>query len=396
MITKINKLLYAGLVLLGVSMSLACTDTWDDHYNSLGDNGTGRQDGTLWEAIKGNPELSNFANVVEACNFDRALQSKQVFTVFAPTNDCFSADQAKALINEYQSQKKNGTLEIDNTVVKEFVQNHIALYNFSSASNKRDSIMLLNGKYAILDESNIGGHKLLASNKLYDNGVLFTVGHQIDYKPNVFEYLRKDADLDSVRTFLYSGDSLISGRSYPMFYYKEFREELSVPGSIVDGKTQYLDSVFVQRNRLFDRLGNLNTEDSTYIFLAPTNEVWRELVQEYERYFNYRSNVDKRDSLIYRNARMAILEGTTFSRTFNSDAALQDSALSENCVKQYSLRRSMWGMPFCYYEYYRPLDSNGAFAQSEVVKCSNGEVRKATKWNIDKQMTFHKYIIVEG
>lgn len=397
MITKINNILRAGLALIAFSMALACTDTWDDHYNSLGDNGTGRQEGSLWQAIKNNPELSNFASVVEACGFDRSLNGKQVFTVFAPTNSQFTAELAQALISDYQLQKRNGTLEDDNTVVKEFLQNHIALYNYSVSDKSSDSIVMMNGKYSILKPDNINGVALLTKNSLYDNGVLFTIGQRVDYLPNVFEYVRKDADLDSVCTFLYSGDSLISGRSYPQFYYKEFMPDLSVAGSVVEGKTHYLDSVFVQRNRLFSSLGNLHTEDSTYIFLAPTNEVWSQLVEEYEPYFNYPASLDKRDSVIYRNTRMAILEGTTFSRTFNTDASLQDSAMSVNCVRQYSLRQLAWGMPFKYYEYIYPMrQPYGALAQTDVVKCSNGEVRKATQWNIDKKMTFNRYIVVEA
>jgi hypothetical protein len=91
------------------------------------------------------------------------------------------------------------------------------------------------------------------------------------------------------------------------------------------------------------------------------------------------------------------MQGTTFSRTFNSDAALKDSAMSENCVRQYSLRSMAWdGFPFEYYQYYKPLAENGALGGTEIIPCSNGEIRKASKWNVDKRMTFNKFIIVEA
>lgn len=388
MIRKIyNKIMCAGLVCCGFAAAItACTETWDDHYDSLGDS-SGMHEGTLWQAIKNNPELSNFASVVEACDFAKSLNSSQVFTVFAPTNSNFSQAEAQALIASYQQQVRDSVVEEDNTVLKEFIQNHVALYNHSVSTTSNDSITLMNGKYAILKSGDIDGAKIILKNQLYGNGVLYTLERPVNYLSNVFEYVRKDADLDSLRSFLYNSK----------FYYREFMPELSVPGSIIDGKTQYLDSVFTQRNDLFTTIGRLNSEDSSYIMVAPTNAVWRQLVEEYEPYFNYPEGVDKRDSLVYTNSRLAIVNGATFSRTFNTDAALNDSAMSTSAMIAYSLRKQMWGAPFEYFEYRKPQTKPyGVLAQDEIITCSNGELHKASQWNIDKRMTFNQYIIIEA
>ena len=91
MITKINKILSDGLMCCGIAVALtACTDSWDDHYESLGSGEGGVHEGTLWQAITSNPNLSNFAKVVEGCNYVDKLNGSQVFTVFIPTNDHFS------------------------------------------------------------------------------------------------------------------------------------------------------------------------------------------------------------------------------------------------------------------------------------------------------------------
>ncbi len=379
--------MYAGLVSCGIVVGLtACSDTWDEHYESLGDS-SGMHDGTLWQAIKSNPELSNFASVIEGCDFARYLDGSQVFTVFAPTNDQFSQSEAQALIADYQQQVADKVVEEDNTVLKEFIQNHVALYNYSVSSASEDSVTLMNGKYAVLKSTDIDGVKLLTKNQLYGNGVLYTLEKPVSYLSNVFEYIRKDADLDSLRSFLYDSK----------FYKREFMPELSVPGSIVDGKTQYLDSVFKQSNELFSIIGRISTEDSSYIMVAPTNAVWKQLIEEYEPYFNYPENVNRRDSLVYTNSRRAIVEGTTFSRTFNTDESLKDSAMSESSMKAYSYRKQMWGAPFEYYQYRKPLTAPyGALAHNDKVTCSNGEVYKASQWNIDKLMSFNRYIIVEA
>jgi hypothetical protein len=176
-----------------------------------------------------------------------------------------------------------------------------------------------------------------------------------------------------------------------------FQPSQSVAGSIVNGKTQYLDSVFTQRNELYSYVGLINSEDSDYIMVAPTNAVWKQLIDEYQTYFDYPEKLTDRDSMAYTQARLAIVQGTTFSRTFNTDAALQDSAMSTSSVRSYTSRLSAWGgVPFEYYQYYMPKAAKGALNQTEIMKCSNGEVRKATEWNIDKRMSFHTYRIADN
>ena len=160
---------------------------------------------------------------------------------------------------------------------REFIQNHIALYNYSISESSSDSLVLMNGKKTLLSASSFCNSPILSTNGLYNNGVLFTIQGKAHYFPTVFEYLRKDADLDSLANFFYNS----------RFYRKEFIPGRSVPGGLVDGKTVYLDSVFAQQNDLWDMLwAYTNEEDSTYWMVAPTNKEWKKLIEEYERRFN--------------------------------------------------------------------------------------------------------------
>lgn len=392
MITK--NLLYNKVIGLAVATLtfVACTDSWDDHYESLGSGDTGMHEGTIWQAIKSNPNLSNFAKVIEGCNYVDRLDGSQVFTVYVPTNDQFSEAEADALIADYKAQA-DSVLPENNTVVKEFIQNHMALYNHSFSELRSDTLVLMNGKYAVLDPEatiNTDLHstdnkvQITKVNQLYSNGVMNIVDKPVKFVPNVFEAFRKDHDFDSIYNFLYNSH----------FYYKVFQPSQSVAGSIVNGKVQYLDSVFTQRNELFSAIGLINSEDSTYMMIAPTNQVWDKLITEYQNYFDYPDELEKeeRDSMAYTYSRLAIVRGTTFSATFNTEKSLQDSAMSVNCTRNYTSRKSLWGVPMEYYQYYMPKAAKGAYNQTDILKCSNGEVRKATEWNIDKQMTFHQFI----
>ncbi len=359
-----------GLALAALTVT-ACSDEWNDHY----DVGVVGSDVTIWQAISADENLSNFASVVKACGYDAALNSSQVFTVFAPTNETFSAEEAQQLIDSYKLQEGKVKRE-DNTVIKEFIQNHIALYNHSIAPAVTDTITMLNGKSLHLSTGSLSGSEIASSNQLQRNGVLFTLKNKVEYFPNVFEYLRKDADLDSVANFLYG---------YNIY---EFDPSQSVPGEIKDGKVEYLDSVMILRNEMFDYLGRLSSEDSTYWMVAPTNEVWNNLVSEYEQYFNYDNTVNKRDSIIHANTRLAIIIGSVFSRTFNSDEQINDSVMSTQFIP-YEYRLNYYGYnDVPYYVFNKPFEAGGIFYNTDNHQCSNGQVMKTTEWNFDKRLTF--------
>lgn len=381
-----------GLALAALTFT-ACSDTWDEHYEGTAD---GVLEGSLWQAIKNDPNLSNFASVLQACGFDKSLASSQVFTVFAPTNDSFSAEEAASLIAEYNEQKDKVSEE-DNIIIKEFVKNHVAMYNHSTAPDVIDSLMMMNGKRMKFSENQIGLTTILdgKDNKHYENGVLFRINSMIEYEPNLFEYLRKDPELDSLRSFLYSSH----------FYYKDFEDNLSVPGGIVDGKTVYLDSVFTQVNELFYNQflnARLTSEDSTYWMVAPTNDLWKQLIEAYEPYFNYTATTVDRDSFVYTFPRLAIMQGAIFSKTQNKETALVDSAYSTKAVEG-DRREGNWNIPFLrYYQFgdgtgksdHKPLQSGGVLADSRDVECSNGIMKKVDQWNINPLNTFQKIIRV--
>lgn len=397
-----KHIVLAVMVGCGIAaVNTACTEDWDDHYEGTA-SGANVHSGSLWEALQGNEQLSNFASIIETTGYNKSLNGSQVFTVFAPTNDAFSKADAEKLIAQYQAEKQKGTCEVDNSVVKEFVKNHISLYNYSVAEGKDDMITLLNGKRHSLDAAKFGDVALASTNELYGNGVLFTLKDVVAYQPNVFEYLAKDDDLKKgVGAFMY--DSLL--------YKLVFDASQSVPDSIRDGETVYSDSVMVQVNELFDMEqldAELNHEDSVYWMVVPTNDVWDALVAKYTPYFNYdeatwknqseqEQNTGSLDSLIHTQIGLSIVKGTVFSRSINTDKALQDSAMSTNAY-YYSLRKYAWGADtLAYYQYMNPLTApDGVLSGTTDVECSNGKVMKTSDWKIKPTQTFMRDIIVEA
>lgn len=381
--TKVAGLALAALAIVG------CTDTWNDHYDAGLPEGANA--GSLWSTIKDNGNLNNFVSVLEATGYDASLSSSQVFTVFAPTDNQFTKEQADQWIALYNQEKQQGKKDRDNRAIKEFVQNHIALYNHSVAKTGADSIIMMNGKYLVLTPQTLGGSQLLSSNLLTANGLLYTLDKKVDFLPNVFEALTSETGLDSVGNFVSS------------FNEYEFVASKSVAGGIdEDGKTWYLDSVEVLTNDMFKYLDYVNSEDSVFWMVAPTNEVWNELVAAYTPYFNYDNEVLKRDSLCWVKPRLAIISGTVFSQTRNAEKVGDeyvwntDSAMSVNAY-DYNMRRYAWGRSdLAYYQYSKPFAAGGVFAGADEVACSNGKVLKSDNWPFDMKQTFFQERLVEG
>lgn len=396
--TRQNICILLTLLLGGVGGGLlsSCTDTWDDHYAVQQ-----RGEGSMWQAISSNSELSNFMAVLKATGYEKALDGSQVFTVFAPTNAQFTAEKRDSVIQLYNAQKAAGLKDKRNAAIVEFVQNHIALYNYSSAEGVSDSIVMMNGKISVLNGNKIDNISLEKENLLTTNGVLFTMKESAAFKPNVFEMIGRDPELSGLRSFFYMGEK--ADDPYK-FYSEYFDPARSVPGEIIDGQTHYLDSVTVIGNTILEnsdvtnfekRLGLLNSEDSTYWMIAPTNELWDSLVTDYSKYYQYDKTVTSRDSLMYTMPRLAIVRGTVFSKTDNPDSAINDSVLSTNNFG-YQSRKSMYGSyDKTYYQYAKPYAEGGVFTGTNNVQCSNGILMKTDEWKIKKSETFLREIVME-
>jgi uncharacterized surface protein with fasciclin (FAS1) repeats len=397
---KYNKKVL-GLALATLTLA-ACNDQWDDHYSDSALAGT--NSGTIWQAMQQNPELSNFCNVAKACGYDKALQSTQAFTVFAPTNNNFSAEDAQSVIDLYNSEVKAGVRLAENRAIKEFLQNHIARYTYSVASQTNDSIIMMNGKYLVLTQNKFGGKDITSSNKLYENGVLFTLDKPTEFYNNLFEYIEKQNNgqpdgLDSMYNFWYD----------KRYYRYELDEESSVPGDIVNGKTTYLDSVMIKYNELFYSVGQINDEDSTFWMLVPDNTLAKQLIDDYSPYFMYHEQVDKYDSLRWYMPRVQIAMGGLFSMSKNlplknylSSGTQIDSLMSEGAL-EYKYRKSGWGSDSLHYYQYGtlkeprdPFAAGGIFYGAERIQCSNGVMLKTNQWNISKRETFLRSIVIDA
>ena len=383
---KFNKAILVVSLFIGVVT--ACTDKWDEHY-SVAQHG----EGSLWQTISNDASLSNFKKVLEAANYDAQLSSSQVFTVFAPNNTELTDDMCAKLIQQYNAEMQQGIKDKDNSVVKEFIQNHISLYNYSVSNVMPDTtIRMMNGKNISFSKEQFAGHNYISKNTAAANGIIYTIGNIADYHPNVYEALSKVEGLENAWAYI------------SKFDVEKLNSKMSVPGEIIDGKTHYLDSVTYIENTVLDNQVNAKAidEDSCYWMVVPNNQLWDELVAKYSNYYVYDSKVHERDSFQYHFPRYAILNGTAFSKTANQKifqngtAASTDSIMSTLAIS-YQLREYLYGsFDKKYYLYYDPFGKDGVLSDTEETICSNGKLLKASKWNFPNKYTFLREIVMEA
>ena len=377
----------------GLGGLISCTDTWDEHYQTgvMGE-------GTLWEAIKNNQQLSNFARVIEATGYNKSLSSSQVFTVFAPTNDAFTDADANEVISQYQAELAKGLKGEKNRAIKEFLMNHIALYNYSIANESPDTtIRMMNGKYLGLTNNTFSGKQFTSTNTITGNGILFTLAEKADYIYNIFEYVKDDPDLDSVSNFLYMTEPF-------QFHKIVFSPSASVPGDIINGQQHYLDSVTTTSNEILSYWleALLDEEDSFYYALMPTNKAWKEQYEKNAPLFQYDKQVLGRDSLMCLYPRVNILMGMQFSKTTNpllGETEAIDSLMSPLAYPYYFYRKMRYGSFDIHpYQFDKPYTKpNGIFTDIKGKKvCSNGVILKTDNWKAKPSDTFLQQIVMEA
>ena len=371
---NIHKIVAAALPLCVLGGMSSCSDTWDDHYDKMGDTPTV----TLLDRIQEQPKLSDFLallkktyvynnNHVTSVTLADLLGSDQSLTVWAPVNGSFNADSLLQLCQTAQG---------DSAVGQHFVMNHIAhnLYNMNEKTNQ--NVLMLNNKYLPLNGTNLYNAAVVAgnANTPASNGLLHIVDNDVQYTYNVYEALT------SMQEFAHFGQFLSH------YEKQELDEEHSIQAGIVDGQKVYSDSVMVKENSLFRVFDQIMSEDSTFLMLAPDAGTWQSVYDEAVAYFNYGS-LPKADSIAEYWTHVALMRDLFFND--NIQSSRQDSVVST----AYSTR------DWPYHVFYKPFETGGIFAADNIndkLTCSNGYIYRLKQWPFTPEDLFFHPITTQG
>lgn len=280
-------------------------------------------DKTLYEVIVGDPDLTDFVEVINACGAqcaDSLFNQARVYTVWAPVNGTFNKDSIIA--ETVADSTGNSNRDI---VFRSFVAAHIAnhLIAANGTLDEDNNVLLLNNKNAVFAGNYKTGYTFSGisldpqnTNIRVKNGLLHKIVSPSEYKYSIWEYMKvakgENWSIDSVAQYLYS------------YNVTEFNEGQSIAGPIVNGEQTFIDSVFTTTNKWLDvwgGVGNINSEDSTYIVYVPTDELWEAMVKKAESHYNYdfsfanmsEATKIERDSLRRYYARLHNLKYMTYS-----------------------------------------------------------------------------------
>ena len=374
-----KHILYA--IPLFASCLVACSD-WDDHFNN-GGSGDAGSNTTLWQMINENPQLSDFAEVLEetkvfrqhkktSVSYAQLLDGGQSFTVVAPVNNSFNKD---SLLNMVQ------TAQGDSVVEKSFIFNHISR-SLSSVTAEDKRVLLLNDKYADFEDAMIEGVTMISPNQRAKNGILHVAESPVPFERNLYEMLCDDSLMSSIGAIL---------REYEEDY---FDAESSISSGMIEGVPIYVDSVIIERNRMLDYLGYLNSEDSLYLVAAPTKDEWNRVWKETSKYFNYHSKMNKRDSLVQHWTMRSLMQDAVFSVALNPWYDKENKVATDSLVSVPYSRPSNYRKPV-YHVFQNPFADGGILANAREIECSNGTIYQLDEWTYDPLKTFFQEMWVE-
>lgn len=375
----------AGVVTLSsllLSLSFTSCSEWTDHYDNLA--GAESCENSLWQTMIQNPQLSDFCEVLEntkvfrmhkktSVSYKDLLSSGQSFTVMAPVNGTFDKQALLELVADAKG---------DSAVEKSFVLNHLSRYVVPVADESK-SVRLANMKRITMGNGKVGDVDILQSNISAHNGVLHVVGSQVQCESSIYEALINLPQFTSVGAVL---------RQYEDDY---FDESASLPSGMVDGLTIYADSVVRERNSFLESKSLMtggwihdcliNSEDSTFYAVVPSNDGWDKAWEEALPYFQYDSKVVDGEAMQKLWTAHALLDNAAFSHTIQ--AAPQDSLIGYN----YDRIRGE------YQKFYKPFAPGGIMGNpTRVIPCSNGTLYETAEWPFKPEETYFKIIRMEG
>lgn len=367
----------AGAFLIAAaSQGLAgCSDTWDDHYDVAGTNGSS----SLFQMIEENPQLSDFSVLLRYTHvynnnhrtkvtFADLLNADQALTVWAPINGTYNID---SLLDLCQTEKG------DSTVGRHFVMNHIAhnLYNMNAQTD--ENVKMLNDKFLPLESRALYNAKIVDEqnvNKPATNGLLHVIDDDAWYTYNVYEAVTSMGEFAHLGSFL------------SRYEKQELDENRSIQSGIEDGKKVYSDSVMVKTNNLFRVFDRIMDEDSTFLMLVPDVETWQPVYDQTAGFFNF-SPVEKGDSISDYWTHVSLMADLIYNE--NVQRSETDSVFST------SYRMYDWP----YHVYYHPYDEGGLLNPSNMeneLKCSNGRIRRIKEWPFTPEELFFHPVVMQG
>lgn len=313
---------YLGAFMMGTALVAvpSCTDTWTEHYVTE-DAYTAEE--SLWELLESREDLSRFCAIAGKANFYRdethpaysiegndtvyytfkdILNANAPITLWAPTNDAMSEEEWQ----KFEAMAENDGYNLQ----QQFIGNHIALYRKTMSKTGTETFRLINSKFATVDYDNgmMQKTRVIEKNIGARNGLLHVIDSRNEFLFNMYEYIKFSGEVETFRKYMAERDTTY------------FMESASIEGMPDEnGNPTYVDSVYFQDNMLFRGFAEnptnidaddawmnsqkclnaqLNTEDSSYVMVIPTDLAWETAANKLAPLYSYVSTYPRMDKTI--------------------------------------------------------------------------------------------------
>lgn len=242
-----------------VLLQAACTNSWEEHTKVNQDV----LEESILNYLEENAEFSQFTEMVKSSGMDTYFNSSTIYTVWAPTNDALSSVDQSLLDSDAK--------------IKMFVQNHFVNGMYSTLSdNPAISIKMKSGKVLVYDSSNdlIDGVNINSEQEAtLKNGVVQAINSALAPRYSIWDYILFDAPQNKFVQFLQSQTKLV------------FDDENSQQIGVNEQNQPVYDTIWIEENRFFNNAADLNSEDSILTVLIPTDDVFEEEFNKFQKYY---------------------------------------------------------------------------------------------------------------
>lgn len=301
--SKYIKWLTGGL--LGLTSVFGLGSCTDDHYDLNSTNASG----TLYDNLAALGECDSFLMILDkaivnkksygtpaSLTYGSLLKGTKALTVWAPKNGTYNAKYWLDALDKAAQLDAAGdrvaAADAYKIVEKQFAQNHLSYFNYNGSYPESKRITLANGKYAVYDaiENTIKSVKITSDAETKNipsvNGTVHVLEANIPYTYDLREMIDVTPELSKMYDYIVKNDTLV------------FSEFQSTEGSVVDGKMQYVDSVFWKNNKVMPGIASM--EDSLSAALYYTNDVWDAAIEHIKKFYKYKeayAYTDERNNL---------------------------------------------------------------------------------------------------
>ena len=327
---------------------LSCHDNWDSYYKIDDEN----IEKTILQGIENDATLSKFNEYLKISGYDKPLSSSLSYSVWAQTNDVIS------------------DIDLSDTAsISNYIGYCISVGNYDDTDQAR--IKMLNGKYALLDNTNNTIENASFSNtpQVYKNGLLYIATEKYSPKKNIWEIFTDGAPASVQKQFIET-----------LYGYIFDEANSKIIGVDQETGLSIYDSVKIYTNKILIDVADLEDEEKLYTFVVLSDDAYNSTVAAYKTYYKPLDSASVDYMAAYNTCIDLVIPGTietaNLPATTISETGIEMSLQPDNIVNSEAASNGI-----IYFVNTNPITLTSKFKEM-VVEGEDIESAKTLTWKV--------------